>query len=115
MISVRLTPPFSVIPGWSEGPDLRSAIAHRGISRFSGAQLRTIVRCFASPRNDGGVKFEGRWLRLPPFFVGVVLAIAGALAVSRCCAISPDGLAWGIPVVRMDVGQLPFASLGCRD
>src|SRR5438270_13901627 len=24
-----------------------------GISRFSGAQLRTIVRCFASPRNDG--------------------------------------------------------------
>ncbi len=23
-----------VIPGWSEGPDLRCAIAHRGISRF---------------------------------------------------------------------------------
>src|SRR6266850_2121164 len=43
----------SVIPGWSEGPDLRCAIAHRGISRFSGAQLRTIVRCFALPRNDG--------------------------------------------------------------
>ena len=35
-----------VIPGWSEGPDLRCAIAHRGISRFR-------VRCFASPRNDG--------------------------------------------------------------
>src|SRR6266702_2783291 len=34
-----------VIPGWSEGPDLRCAIAHRGISRFR-------VRCFASPRND---------------------------------------------------------------
>jgi len=26
--------PFVVIPGWSEGPDLRCAIAHRGISRF---------------------------------------------------------------------------------
>src|SRR5258705_3497321 len=25
---------FSVIPGWSERPDLRCAIAHRGISRF---------------------------------------------------------------------------------
>jgi hypothetical protein len=37
--------PHSVIPGWSEGPDLRCAIAHRGISRFR-------VRCFASPRND---------------------------------------------------------------
>src|SRR6185436_6798965 len=24
-----------------------------GIPRFSGAQLRTVVRCFASPRNDG--------------------------------------------------------------
>src|SRR5437016_14359653 len=35
----------SVIPGWSEGPDLGCAIAHRGISRFR-------VRCFASPRND---------------------------------------------------------------
>src|SRR5438445_9743830 len=32
-------------PGWSEGPDLRCAIAHWGISRFR-------VRCFASPRND---------------------------------------------------------------
>src|SRR6202049_2713182 len=35
-----------VIPGWSEGPDLRCAIAHRGISRFR-------VRCCASPRNGG--------------------------------------------------------------
>jgi hypothetical protein len=38
--------PIAVIPGWSAGPDLRYAIAHRGISRFR-------VRCFASPRNDG--------------------------------------------------------------
>src|SRR6185369_980208 len=44
----------TVIPGWSEGPDRRCAIAHLGISRFSGAQLRTIVRCSASPRNDDG-------------------------------------------------------------
>src|SRR5229473_5343632 len=36
----------TVIPGWSAGPDLRCAIAHRGISRFR-------VRCSASPRNDG--------------------------------------------------------------
>jgi len=35
-----------VIPGWSEGPDLRCAIAHREIPKFR-------VRCFASPRNDG--------------------------------------------------------------
>src|SRR5258705_11551609 len=41
----RSNPPF-VIPGWYEGPDLRCAIAHRGISRFR-------ARCFASPRNDG--------------------------------------------------------------
>jgi len=34
----------AVIPGRSEGPDLRCAIAHRGISRFR-------VRCCATPRN----------------------------------------------------------------
>src|SRR5258707_1272364 len=38
-----------VIPGWSAGPDLKCAIAHRGISRFR-------VRCLASPRNDGGAE-----------------------------------------------------------
>src|ERR1700758_3050105 len=31
----------SVIPGWSEGPDLRCAIAHRGISRFRVRSLRS--------------------------------------------------------------------------
>src|SRR5205823_8622962 len=36
---------ITVIPGWC-------ASTRPGISRFSGAQLRTIVRCFASPRND---------------------------------------------------------------
>src|ERR1700757_2146811 len=41
-----------VIPGRasSRGPQMRSA--HWGFSRFSGAQLRTIVRCCASPPND---------------------------------------------------------------
>src|SRR5262249_9079192 len=37
----------AVIPGWSEGPDLRCAIAHRGISRFPvrlGACHRARVR-----------------------------------------------------------------------
>src|SRR5712664_2461873 len=33
----------TVIPGWSEGPDRRCAIAHRGISRFR-------VRCGACHR-----------------------------------------------------------------
>src|SRR5439155_12563927 len=43
---IRIRSNSVVVPGWSEGPDLRCAIAHRGISRFR-------VRCFASPRNDG--------------------------------------------------------------
>src|SRR4029079_19016465 len=30
----RCEPTRAVIPGWSEGPDLRGAIAPRGISRF---------------------------------------------------------------------------------
>src|SRR5437879_725553 len=34
-------------------PDHRCAIAHRGISRFSDVQSHAVVRCFASPRNDG--------------------------------------------------------------
>src|ERR1700692_2101888 len=42
-----------VVPGWSEGLDLRCASAHRGIPRFSDVQLHIVVRCFASPRNDG--------------------------------------------------------------
>src|SRR6266850_4254153 len=46
----------TVIPGWSEGPDLRCAIAHRGIARFSDVQSNIQVRCFASPRNDDGTE-----------------------------------------------------------
>src|SRR5882757_11275781 len=51
-----------VIPGWSEGPDLRCAIAHRGISRFR-------VRCSASPRNESGYVFasdDGQAVDLRP-------------------------------------------------
>jgi hypothetical protein len=49
--------PDTVIPGWSAGPDLRCAIAHRGISRFRvrcGACHRAALRAdpLASPRND---------------------------------------------------------------
>jgi hypothetical protein len=41
-----------VIPGWSEGPDLRCAMAHRGISRFSDVPSHIVVRIFDAPRND---------------------------------------------------------------
>src|SRR6266581_2780411 len=41
---IALSSTAMVIPGWSEGPDLRCAIAHWGISRFR-------VRVDA-PRND---------------------------------------------------------------
>ncbi|MVT77964.1 hypothetical protein GPL20_33780 [Bradyrhizobium cajani] len=46
----------TVIPGWSEGPGLRCAIAHRGISRFR-------VRLCEPPRND---RCKGFHLRLTP-------------------------------------------------
>src|SRR5437773_473135 len=48
---VRVLLSLSVIPG--REANLRCAIAHRGISRFSGAQLRTIVQRCALLRNDG--------------------------------------------------------------
>src|SRR6201747_566583 len=64
-----------VIPGWSEGPELRCAIAHRGISRFR-------FRCFASPRNDGGFP-----MILPALFfylfAGICVASAVMVIVSR--------------------------------
>jgi hypothetical protein len=41
-----------VIPGWTEGPDLRCAIAHREISRFPDVQLHIMARRFAPPRDD---------------------------------------------------------------
>jgi hypothetical protein len=37
-----------VIPGWCVS-------TRPGISRFSDVQLHIVVRCFASPRNDGGL------------------------------------------------------------
>ena len=36
--------------------------SHHRISRFSGAQLRTMVRCFATPRNDGQKRPKAEWL-----------------------------------------------------
>src|SRR2546429_9858354 len=42
---------LSVIPGWSERPDLRCAIAHRGMTQIIHARFR--VRIFDAPRNDG--------------------------------------------------------------
>src|SRR3981081_1083642 len=60
---------YPVIPGWSEGPDLRCAIAHWGISRFR-------VQRFALPRNDWCLLRERtRWLQVQR--VGVDL-VAGA-------------------------------------
>src|ERR1700716_3592717 len=60
---------YPVIPGWSEGPDLRCAIAHRGISRFR-------VQRFALPRNEWCLLRERtRWLQVQR--VGVDL-VAGA-------------------------------------
>src|SRR5436305_2170124 len=42
---------LSVIPGWSERPDLRCAIAHRGMTQVIRARFR--VRIFDAPRNVG--------------------------------------------------------------
>jgi hypothetical protein len=67
-------------PSFRDGalaPDLRCAIAHRGISRFR-------VRCFASPRNDG------LRLRIPAAGFARVVHEAFALRKQR---------AWGMPGV----------------
>src|SRR5450631_1553700 len=58
--------PEAVIPGWSAGPDLRCAIAHRGISRFRvrcGARHRAALCAdpLASPRNDDGSLTYTAW------------------------------------------------------
>src|SRR4030095_14607183 len=63
-----------VIPGWSEGPDLRCASAHRGISRFR-------VRCCASPRNDG-TKHQGTRMKHDPVDVLIIGAGASGAAVA---------------------------------
>src|SRR5580704_522026 len=44
---------MSVIPGWC-------ASTRPGISSFSGALLRTRVRYYASPRNDGLLRLQDR-------------------------------------------------------
>src|SRR5204863_9135860 len=63
-----------VIPGWSEGPDRRCAIAHRGISRFR-------VRRCATPRNDGPTQRLRPPLQQPQpaAFVPYLLTVADAI------------------------------------
>src|SRR6266700_5291639 len=67
----RLFPRLTVIPGWSEGPDLSCAIAHRGISRFR-------VRVFDAPRNDGEQRVH-RTKILMPRIAPLLLALAGLI------------------------------------
>src|SRR5450756_1174052 len=53
-----------VIPGWSEGPDLRCAVAHRGISRFRvrcGACRQAALR--ADPLASPGTTIQFRPIR----------------------------------------------------
>ena len=73
---MRSNPTSVVIPGWSEGPDLRCTIAHRGISRFSDVQLHIVARCCASPRNDSLNEAVGWSPRSPPL---ILVALRGAM------------------------------------
>jgi hypothetical protein len=78
-----------VIPGWCEAPDLRCAIAHRGISRcrvHRGACHRAALRAdpLATPRNDdrnGSLKSESNFAAARPPGVrrddGKARAVAG--------------------------------------
>src|SRR5712672_947854 len=81
--------------------DLRCAIAHRGISRFSDVQLHIVVRCFASPRNDGRESAYGysfaRAAAWPTYFWVCSNAPCSALAVdmslmSEKCAATASGV-----------------------
>src|SRR5204862_6064777 len=60
--------PFVVIPGWSEGPDLRCAIAHRGISRFRvRAGARPGMTCLVKdtpPRSRGAPEFCSTYIAI---------------------------------------------------
>jgi uncharacterized membrane protein YfcA len=79
-----------VIPGWSEGPDPRCAIAHRGISNFSDVQLHIGVRIFDAPRNDRGISMNAAAISL--LFVG---ALAGGF-VSGLAGFGTALMALGI-------------------
>src|SRR5258705_10973111 len=83
--TLAMTETEFVIPGWSEGPDLRCAVAHRGISRFR-------VRCCASPRNDEGEfnKKACRHLATAGFFFGAQLCGRTLRNAYRNCEIGND-------------------------
>src|SRR5450631_1221129 len=90
--------PDAVIPGWSTGPDLRCAIAHRGISRFRvrcGACHRAALRAdpLASPRNDGVCSNSKH-----------DFAISRRDAPEVCMNLPPPLRAWGMPGARCTRG-----------
>jgi hypothetical protein len=109
----------NVIPGWSQrvgalrrpmtgsGPDLRCAIAHRGISRFRvrcGACHRAALRAdpLASPRNDGV------WVASSPQRLQTQVHIRLRVPAARCARVvhlsSAQERAWGMPDARCTRG-----------
>ena len=54
----------AVIPGWPEGPDLRCAIAHRGISMWLGYARQSRDSGFDAPRRPGMTDVRSRRARL---------------------------------------------------
>src|SRR4029077_5241776 len=92
----------AVIPAWSEGPDLRCASAHRGISRFR-------VRCFASPRNDQGT--GPRMNKHDPVDVLIIgagasgAAVAWSLAETKMHILCLDQGGWMNPAEYPSTGR----------
>jgi hypothetical protein len=111
--------PDTVIPGWSQrvgalrrpmtgsGPDLRCAIAHRGILGFRvrcGACHRAALRAdpLASPRNDGV------WVASSPQRLQTQVHIRLRVPAARCARVvhlsSAQERAWGMPDARCTRG-----------
>src|SRR5450756_1482256 len=109
--------PIEFIPGWSAGPDLRCAIAHRGISRFRvrcGACHRAALRAdpLASPRNDDAIQcdrifdrnFCARSLRgLPKNSVlGASSTISPlSMKITRCATLLAKPISWVTTIMVM--------------
>ena len=79
-----------VIPGWSEGPDLRWQLRIGNLDTFR-------VRCFASPRNDGGAHelIPPSWQEaVAPMSAGTrPLSLSGAFRLKpcpSCLQVKPD-------------------------
>src|SRR5882724_4671825 len=94
-----------VIPGWSAGPDLRCAIAHRGISRFR-------VRVFDAPRNDTGTQcdrifdknFCARSLRGLPkksAFSASSTISPLSMKITRCATLLAKPISWVTTIMVM--------------